>query len=145
MTDDAPDPAQEPPTDDSSTDAAPATSDDSPSDPSTPAAEQTTKTQITRRRPIGRLRAPIARWQSIPLGLLSIALVLGIWWVVTLGESGEDRIISPAKLPSLEETFSTFESLWFERALTRNTYASLRRVVLGFGLAVIVGVPSTLR
>jgi NitT/TauT family transport system permease protein len=31
--------------------------------------------------------------------------------------------------------------LWFERALTRNTWASLRRVVLGFGLAVAVGVP----
>jgi NitT/TauT family transport system permease protein len=31
--------------------------------------------------------------------------------------------------------------LWFDRELTRNTGASLRRVLLGFGLAALVGVP----
>jgi NitT/TauT family transport system permease protein len=31
--------------------------------------------------------------------------------------------------------------LWFDRELTRNTVASLNRVVLGFALAVVVGVP----
>jgi NitT/TauT family transport system permease protein len=31
--------------------------------------------------------------------------------------------------------------LWFDRALTRNLLATLRRVVLGFGLAAVIGVP----
>jgi NitT/TauT family transport system permease protein len=44
-------------------------------------------------------------------------------------------------LPSPRDTFGTFPELWWERALTRNTGASLRRVALGFGLATAVGVP----
>jgi ABC-type nitrate/sulfonate/bicarbonate transport system permease component len=44
-------------------------------------------------------------------------------------------------LPSPAETVKDFHSLWFDRALTRNTLASLRRVALGFGLAALVGIP----
>ncbi|MDH3718083.1 MAG: ABC transporter permease [Planctomycetota bacterium] len=95
-----------------------------------------------RQRRIGRLRAPINRWEALLLGLLCIAVALGIWWFLTRGESAEDRIVSPTRLPSVAETFDSFKSLWFERALTRNTLASLRRVVLGFGLAALVGVPA---
>jgi NitT/TauT family transport system permease protein len=84
---------------------------------------------------------PIPRWQALLLSIASIVLVFAVWWLLTFGERGEDRIVSPSRLPSLQETFGSFESLWFERALTRNTYASLKRVVLGFGLAAIVGVP----
>ena len=50
-------------------------------------------------------------------------------------------MLSPSILPSPQETFGDFPSLWFDRALTRNTYASLRRVTLGFGLAALVGIP----
>lgn len=44
-------------------------------------------------------------------------------------------------MPSPGETFRSMHSLWFDRELTRNIWASLRRVLLGFGLAVAVGVP----
>ncbi len=79
-------------------------------------------------------------WQSVIFGVLCIGLACGAWWFVTRGEP-EERILSPAALPSPAETFATFHSLWFERALTRNTWASLQRVALGFALAVAVGVP----
>jgi ABC-type nitrate/sulfonate/bicarbonate transport system permease component len=74
------------------------------------------------------------------LGMLCIAMVFGLWHFLTLGEP-EERILSRNVLPSVPETVSSFHSLWFDRALTRNSLASLQRVALGFGLATIVGVP----
>lgn len=103
--------------------------------------KQLAPTATAHRRRVGRLRAEIPRWQSLLFGLLSIASIFLVWWILTRGEQGENRLISPVKLPSIAETFGSFKSLWFERALTRNTYASLRRVFLGFGLAAMVGVP----
>lgn len=93
----------------------------------------------TARRYFG-LRREVPQWLAIGLGLLSLAICLVAWWALTLG-GPEERILSPGVLPSPAETFGSFHSLWFDRALTRNTYASLRRVVLGFGLAAVVGIP----
>jgi NitT/TauT family transport system permease protein len=87
------------------------------------------------------IRGSIPQWQAVLCGLLSVALCLGIWWFVTRGETSEDRIVPYYKLPSPAETFANFPELWFERALTRNTFASLKRVALGFGLAALFGVP----
>lgn len=109
-----------------------------PDEPETAAAETPAPPQ---RRPAPfRLRGEIERWQSIVAGLACIVVVGAAWWFLTSGGS-EERILSPSILPSPQETFASFSSLWFDRALTRNTYASLRRVALGFGLAVVVGVP----
>lgn len=91
-------------------------------------------------RRLFRIRGEGALWQTLVFGALCLGLCLGVWWFVTRGE-GERRIISPTMLPSPGETFATFKSLWFDMALTRNTGASLRRVVLGFALATVVGVP----
>jgi NitT/TauT family transport system permease protein len=75
------------------------------------------------------------------MALACIAVVLGLWWFLTRGPA-EERIIPPSKgLWSPQETFATFGELWFERALTRNLITTLRRLVLGFGLATLIGVP----
>lgn len=86
------------------------------------------------------LRRAISIPQAVAAGVLCVLLVWGLWYFVTRGEA-ESRIVSPAVLPSPAETFGKFHDLWFDRALTRNVYASLRRVTLGFALAVVVGVP----
>ena len=86
------------------------------------------------------LRREIPRWQAAALGVLCLVLCAGVWWWLTRG-AVEDRLLSPSILPSPAATLGDFKSLWFDRELTRNTYASLRRVALGFGLAVLVGVP----
>jgi len=107
------------------------------------------------------LRRQISQWGSLVLGTLCIALVLGLWWYVTKGE-GEERIINPNTLRSPAETFapeqidqllrpaeaeanpSSEMSLIFrpfKSVLARNLYASLKRVVLGFALASVVGIP----
>jgi NitT/TauT family transport system permease protein len=88
------------------------------------------------------LRRPIRQWAGILLGILCIATVLGIWWFLTRGEP-EERILSYSSLPSPAETFDPdqLSRLWFDSALTRNLWASLRRVVLGFALAAAIGIP----
>ena len=45
----------------------------------------------------------------------------GIWWWLTRGETARSGSSAPAILPSPRETFADFHSLWFDRALTRNT------------------------
>ena len=74
-------------------------------------------------------------------GIATMAIVLLAWWFLTWGATAEERIISPAVLPSPMEVVRSFPSLWSERALMQSIAASLRRVLIGFGLAVVVGVP----
>jgi ABC-type nitrate/sulfonate/bicarbonate transport system permease component len=87
------------------------------------------------------LRREIPRWKALFFGALCIAICGGIWWYLTQGETSEARKISSVILPSPEETFRDFPSLWLDRCLSMNTYTSLRRVIFGFALATAVGVP----
>jgi NitT/TauT family transport system permease protein len=86
------------------------------------------------------IRKEAPYWQVIVCSLLCMATCYGLWWFLTRG-TPELRIISNSVLPSPEETFGSFRSLWFDRALTRNTLVTLRRLTLGFGLAAAVGIP----
>jgi len=88
-----------------------------------------------------KLREQPSVWVRAAAGATCLALVLLLWFVVTYGEQPEARRISPVILPSPGEVLASFHSLWFERALTRNTLLSLWRVLAGFGLAALVGVP----
>jgi ABC-type nitrate/sulfonate/bicarbonate transport system permease component len=62
------------------------------------------------------------------------------WYFSTIG-SPENRMVSPAVIGSPSEVVNSFHSLWFDRALTRNVVISLQRLLEGFGLAALVGVP----
>jgi ABC-type nitrate/sulfonate/bicarbonate transport system permease component len=87
------------------------------------------------------LHREIPGWQAGLMGFAGLLACLALWWFVTRGVP-EERIISPSKgLSSPAETFGSFHSLWFDRALTRNLLTTLRRLALGFGLAALVGVP----
>lgn len=86
------------------------------------------------------LREEAPAWQVFLAAILCIVGCFALWWFLTRGES-EERILPYSIIPSPGETFSYFKSLWFDQELTRNIYASLRRVLLGFGLATVVGVP----
>lgn len=93
-----------------------------------------------RRRPF-ILRRPISRVTSLLCGLACIATCLLIWYVLTAGPN-EERIIPYNKgLPSPAETWSALDDLWFNHSFSRNVLVSLRRVALGFALAVVIGVP----
>ncbi len=86
------------------------------------------------------LRRGVPTWQAVLMGFIGMGTCLSIWWFVTLGPA-EERILSPSTLASPADTFRSFPSLWFDRALTRNLVTTLRRLSLGFGLATLVGVP----
>ena len=75
------------------------------------------------------------------LGLVTVVLLLAFWWLATLGDTPESRLISPVILPSPSEVVKSFSSLVNERALIASIVATLKRVLLGFGLAALVGVP----
>src|SRR5581483_3189175 len=98
-------------------------------------------TEFDEKRPsFFALRKDAPQWQVWLCGVICIVLCVVLWWFVTHGEP-EERILSYTVLPSPGETLASFSSLWFDRALTRNLLATLRRVTLGFGLAALIGIP----
>lgn len=75
------------------------------------------------------------------LGAAGVAVVVAVWWLATRGAIPETRMISPVLLPSPGEVLGSFPALLGERGLLASVAATLQRVLLGFGLAVAVGVP----
>jgi NitT/TauT family transport system permease protein len=75
------------------------------------------------------------------LGALGVLLVVLVWWLLTLGATAESRVISPVLLPSPGEVLRSIPGLFSERDLIASTVATLKRVLSGFGLAIIIGVP----
>jgi NitT/TauT family transport system permease protein len=88
------------------------------------------------------LRLSPSRWTRQLVGAGALAVVVLLWWLATVGIGSEDRLISPIILPSPMEVIRSFPSLLNERALVQSIAATLRRVLIGFGLAVVVGVPA---
>ena len=87
------------------------------------------------------LRIPPPRLTRHAIGLAAMGLVVVGWWFVTAGLGSEDRLVSPVILPSPGEVVRSFPSLLNERALLQSVAATLKRVLVGFGLATLVGVP----
>jgi ABC-type nitrate/sulfonate/bicarbonate transport system permease component len=85
-------------------------------------------------------RAEVPLWQSILLGVLCVGFIFGLWYLATEGE-GDQRWIERTKLPSPGEVFGRLPYLVSERGLDVNTFASLWRVIKGFSLAILIGVP----
>src|SRR5919106_1668228 len=75
------------------------------------------------------------------VGAGAIGIVVLIWWLATSGLGSEDRLVSPIILPSPAEVLKSFPTLLYERALLQSIAATLKRVLIGFGLAALVGVP----
>jgi len=88
-----------------------------------------------------RIREQLPGWQRWVLGSLPILALVGLWWAITAGATPESRMISPTILPSPLEVVGELPSLWFDRALTRNSLVSLTRVVAGFAVGVAIAFP----
>jgi NitT/TauT family transport system permease protein len=88
------------------------------------------------------LRLSPSRWIRQLVGAGALAGVVLLWWLATTGVGSEDRLVSPIILPSPTEVMRSFPSLLNERALVQSIVATLRRVLIGFGLAIMVGVPA---
>ncbi|PYR63876.1 MAG: ABC transporter permease [Acidobacteria bacterium] len=76
--------------------------------------------------------APMTR-RLVGVGAMGVVVLL--WWLATTG------LHSPVILPSPAEVVRSFPSLWRDRALLESIAATLKRVLIGFGLAAVIGVP----
>jgi len=105
------------------------------------AAAQSEVAQPSLMRRLFTLRTPPPPALKKLLGAVGLLLVLGLWSILTLGATAETRIVSPVILPSPLEVLRSIPALFGERALLQSAAATLQRVITGFGLAIIVGVP----
>src|SRR3954471_24023268 len=93
------------------------------------------------KRPLFALRVPPPRMTRRLVGAGAMGLIVLLWWAATSGIGSEDRWISPVILPSPLEVIRSFPVLLNERALLQSIAATLKRVLIGFGLAALIGVP----
>lgn len=87
------------------------------------------------------IRVAPPRTVRLLLGAGAVAVLVLLWWLATLGIEPESRLVSPVILPSPREVLASFPSLLNERALVQSIAATLKRVLIGFGLAIVIGVP----
>jgi NitT/TauT family transport system permease protein len=93
------------------------------------------------KRSLLALRIAPPRMTRRLVGAGAMGLLLLVWWAATSGIGSEDRWISPIILPSPLEVIRSFPALLNERGLLQSIAATLKRVLIGFGLAAAIGVP----
>lgn len=79
---------------------------------------------------------PPAAWR-FALGAMSLAILLAVWWFVTRGPV-EERTVSRSTLPSPGEVARSIPTLLSERDLVPNLGVTLRRIAIGYGIAMAI-------
>jgi len=106
-------------------------------------------------RPSAPLRGTLSAEAAFLWGTAAIGLVLAAWYLATaplfpvpvrgVAEAPLEReyspLVSPVMLPGPGAVFQAVPHVFKDRRLLANTRVTLSRVVLGFGLAALVGVP----
>ena len=106
-------------------------------------------------RPAAPLRGTLSAEAGFLWGTAAIAVVLGVWSLVTaplfpvpvvdVAEAPAEReyvpLVSPVMLPGPGKVFEAVPRVFTERKLIPNTLVTLKRVILGFGLSAAIGVP----
>jgi NitT/TauT family transport system permease protein len=87
-----------------------------------------------------KIRGQVPRAASIALGSIPIVAIFLLWWLFTLG-APEERRIAPTILPSPVEVAQSIPELVNGRDLPHHVWASIRRVVLSFLLALVIVLP----
>ncbi len=87
-----------------------------------------------------KVRHILAKNRRLLVGILTLATVCLTWWLVTAF-----GLVSPVRLPPPDETFSAFKQIAIEgygnATLIVHILHSLKLVLIGFGIAVLLGVP----
>ena len=86
------------------------------------------------------VRSEIDYSRALGLTIAFVALLVGVWWFLTRGETNE-RIVQPLIMPSPMEVLRSFAPLHSEQGLVRSAFTSWMRVTTGFALAAAVAVP----
>jgi NitT/TauT family transport system permease protein len=97
---------------------------------------------LPRRRPVARhgrlfaIRAPVSARARWVLTALSVALPLAVWYALSASQA-----VSPTFLPSPASVWAAGWDMAGSGTLATDTWASVHRVLTGFGLAVAISVP----
>jgi NitT/TauT family transport system permease protein len=83
------------------------------------------------------LRSPISRRKFIIIAVLSFVVLIGIWTLLT-----EAGLVNSLFLPSPVKVVQNLINGWKDGTLLQNSGISIYRVVMGFLLAVALGVPA---
>lgn len=87
------------------------------------------------------IRGDVPKKAAIPLGLVPIALLVLLWVLLTSGPV-EERAIGPSILPSPSEVIESVPKLFqAQPSIWTHIGASLRRVTLGYLLALCIVLP----
>lgn len=111
-------------------------------EPAGPGAGAAAFAPLPRRQPPRRvprvlaIRAPIPRPSRLVLTVLSVLVPLALWQLLSAAIDGR-----PDYLPSPAQAWAAGLAMAGDGLLLGDTLASIRRVLLGFGLAVAVSVP----
>lgn len=87
------------------------------------------------------IRGQTPRLYAALLGLVPILAMIAVWWLVTRGETVEQRMVSPMILPNPQEVLESIPALLYERQLPLHIWVSLRRVAISYLLALIIVFP----
>ena len=86
------------------------------------------------------IRGRVPRKVGLLLGMVPILILVGLWWAATRGEV-EERAIGPQILPSPAEVVRSVPELLTQRDLVTHILSSLRRVGLGYLVALAAALP----
>jgi ABC-type nitrate/sulfonate/bicarbonate transport system permease component len=86
------------------------------------------------------VRGEVPRSAAILLGVVPVALMILLWWILTLGPA-EERSIAPTILPSPGEVLQSVPELLTNRNLVLHIGASLQRVGFSYFLALAIVFP----
>jgi ABC-type nitrate/sulfonate/bicarbonate transport system permease component len=89
----------------------------------------------------------------IALGAGAVILLFFIWWLLTRGDTPEQRTFSPSQLPSPGDVFVSYEKQLGSSTVTKHTFdqlqerhlvdgifATLKRVMIGISWAAVFGI-----
>ncbi|HLF65500.1 MAG TPA: ABC transporter permease subunit, partial [Saprospiraceae bacterium] len=85
-----------------------------------------------------KLRGELTNRALIILSLAGVALVLGLWIVLT---SGADPVFPPAILPTPARVLGAFEDLYRDNDIVRNTFLSIGLNLAGYVEAILLAIP----
>ena len=71
---------------------------------------------------------------KIALGAAGVVIVLGTWWL------GAMAIDNPSILPTPPDTLRALGELWTDGVLTTDLWASIRRILIGYGISMAIGI-----
>nr|MCU0756234.1 hypothetical protein [Xanthomonadales bacterium] len=86
------------------------------------------------------LRIPLPASRGVGFSVACVLLLLLLWTLMTLGEA-EERWMSPSILPAPLEVLKATGPLFSNPDFYKAIAASLWRVMLGAGLAALIGIP----